>query len=60
MRQLDFTNRGIKIVEEDPSILKIPVGKRIIVKTLRRGFERTKADFIKSLNETYEQKEYNS
>ncbi|MFW9783071.1 MAG: hypothetical protein ACFFFB_12385 [Candidatus Heimdallarchaeota archaeon] len=56
IKQLEFTNKGIEIVEDDPSILKIPVGKRIIVKTLRRGFERTKADFLKSLNETYEQK----
>jgi hypothetical protein len=56
MKQLEFTDRGIKIIEEDPSILKIPVAKKIIVKTLRRGFERTKTEFIKSLNETYNQK----
>ncbi|MFX1345517.1 MAG: hypothetical protein ACFFBC_04655 [Promethearchaeota archaeon] len=56
MRQLEFTERGIRIIEEDPSILRVPIGKKIIVKTLRRGFERTKAEFIKSLNETYNQK----
>lgn len=56
MKQLEFTERGIKIIEEDPSILKVPVGRKIIVKTLRRGFERTKAEFISSLNETYNQK----
>ncbi|MFX1278537.1 MAG: hypothetical protein ACFFA3_03920 [Promethearchaeota archaeon] len=56
MKQLNFTERGIKIVEEDPSILKIPVGRRIIVKTLRKGFLQTKKEFIKSLNETYNQK----
>ncbi len=56
MKQLEFTERGIKIIEEDPSILRVPVGKKIVVKTLRRGFERTKAEFIKSLNETYNQK----
>jgi len=56
MKQLEFTERGIKIIEEDPSILKVPVGRKIILKTLRRGFERTKAEFIKSLNETYNQK----
>ena len=55
-KQLDFTDRGIKIVEEDPSILKIPVGRRIIVKTLRKGFQQTKKEFFKSLNETYNQK----
>ena len=56
MKQLEFTERGITIIEEDPSILKVPVGRKIIVKTLRRGFERTKVEFIKSLNETYNQK----
>jgi len=56
MKQLEFTERGIRIIEEDPSILRVPVGKKIVVKTLRRGFERTKAEFIKSLNETYNQK----
>jgi hypothetical protein len=56
MKQLNFTDKGIKIVEEDPSILKIPVGRRIIIKTLRKGFLKTKNEFLKSLNETYNQK----
>lgn len=53
IKQLNFTERGIKIVEQDLSILKIPVGRRIIVKTLRKGFLKTKEEFIESLNETY-------
>lgn len=57
MNQLSFTDKGIKIVEEDLSILRIPVGRRIIVKTLRKGFIETKKELIKSLNETYDQKE---
>lgn len=56
MKQLDFTDRGIKIVEEDPSILKVPVGKKIILKALRRGFEQTKEEFTKALNDTYNNK----
>ena len=56
MRQLDFTERGIKIVEEDLSLLKIYVGRRIIVKALRKGFELTKKEFIEGLNDTYNQK----
>ena len=55
-KQLNFTERGIKIVENDLSILKIPIGKKIIVKTLRKGFEETKREFFNSLNETYNQK----
>ena len=56
MRQLEFTENGIKIVEEDPSILKVPVGRKIIVKALRRGYELTKKEFIEGLNDTYNQK----
>lgn len=56
MRQLEFTEKGIKIVEEDPSILKVPIGRKIIVKALRRGYELTKKEFIEGLNDTYDQK----
>ena len=54
--QLNFTERGIRIVEEDPSILKVPVGRKIILKALRRGFEMTKKEFIEALNDTYHEK----
>jgi len=56
MKQLNFTNRGIQIVEEDPSILKVPVGRKIILKALRRGFEITKEEFYEALNDTYNEK----
>lgn len=53
MKQLNFTDRGIKIVEVDLNLLRIPIGKKIIVKALRKGFEETKREFIKALNDTY-------
>jgi len=53
MKQLDFTDQSIKIVEEDPNILKLPVGKKIILKALRKGFEQTKQEFTKAINDTY-------
>jgi hypothetical protein len=56
LNQLNFTDRGIQIVEEDPSILKVPVGRKIILKALRRGFELTKKELIKALNDTYNEK----
>lgn len=56
MKQLDFTEMGIKIVEEDIGILKIPMGRKIIVKALRQGFNLTKKEFIASLNDTYDNK----
>lgn len=56
LKQLNFTERGIRIVEEDPSILKVPIGRKIILKALRRGFELTKKEFIKALNDTYNEK----
>jgi hypothetical protein len=55
MKQLNFTNEAIKIVEADPAILKLPVGRKIIIKALRKGYEKTRTEFIKSLNETYNQ-----
>ncbi|GAF70321.1 unnamed protein product, partial [marine sediment metagenome] len=56
MKQLNFTDRGIKIVEKDLTILKIPLGKKIIVKALRKGFEQTRSEFINALNDTFDQK----
>lgn len=49
-RQLDFNDEGIKIVESDNSILKVPVGKNIIIKVLRSGFEYTKKTLIENLD----------
>ncbi|MFW9771989.1 MAG: hypothetical protein ACFFBY_00030 [Promethearchaeota archaeon] len=55
IRQLDYTDEAISLIEEDPSILNIPVAKRIIVKVLRKGFERTRKEFMQALNDTYNQ-----
>ncbi|MHA1256001.1 MAG: hypothetical protein ACTSPS_10435, partial [Promethearchaeota archaeon] len=41
-RQLDYKHEAIKIVERDHAILKVPTGKNIVVRVLRKGFERTK------------------
>ena len=54
MMQLDYTDEAISIIEEDPTILSIPVGKKIIIKSLRRGFEETKKEFIEALDDTYD------
>jgi hypothetical protein len=50
MRQLDYNDEGISIVEQDDTILKVPLGKNIIVNTLRKGFEMTKENLIKELD----------
>ncbi|MFX0003893.1 MAG: hypothetical protein ACFE9C_10825 [Candidatus Hodarchaeota archaeon] len=49
-RQLDYNDEGISIVEQDDSILKVPVGKNIILKVLRMGFEMTKEKLIEELD----------
>lgn len=54
LKQLDYTDNAISIIESDPSILIIPVGKRIIIKALRRGFEQTKREFMDALDDTYD------
>ncbi len=53
VKQLDFTDQCLKIVEKDLSILKLPTGRNILMKTLRKGFEQTRIDFIDNLNNIY-------
>ncbi|MBN1802532.1 MAG: hypothetical protein JW891_13555 [Candidatus Lokiarchaeota archaeon] len=53
VKQLDFTDQCLKIVEKDLSILKLPTGKKLLMKTLRKGFEQTRIDFIDNLNNIY-------
>ena len=50
IRQLDYNEDGIIIVEEDDSILNVPAGKAIIVSVLRKGFEMTKFKLIEELD----------
>jgi len=54
MKQLEYTDQSISLIEKDLSILSVPVGKKIIIKALRKGFEETKKEFIKAINETYD------
>jgi len=49
-RQLDYNEDGIAIVEQDDSILNVPVGKNIIISVLRKGFELTKEKLIEELD----------
>jgi len=52
-RQLDYNEEGISIVEKDSSILKVPIGKEIILTVLRKGFELTKEQLIEELDEIF-------
>lgn len=51
--QLDLNEAGIKIVEEDDSVLKVAVGKNFITTTLRKGFDLTKQKLIDELDEIF-------
>jgi len=51
--QLDLNGQCITIVEKNPSILKIPTGKNIIVKVLTKGFLKTKKYLLEGLEEIY-------
>jgi uncharacterized protein YlzI (FlbEa/FlbD family) len=53
-KQLEFTERGISLIEDDPSLLSLIAGKKIIIKALRKGFEETKKEFFKGIDETYD------
>ncbi len=52
-RQLDYNEQGISIVESDDAILSVPVGKKIILTVLRKGFELTKNQLIEELDDIY-------
>jgi len=52
-RQLDYNEQGISIVESDDSILKVPMGKNIILTVLRKGFELTKENLLEELDEIF-------
>ncbi len=49
-RQLDYKELGIQIVAQDDSILKVPVGKKVIITVLKKGFELTKKQLIDDLD----------
>lgn len=52
-KQLEYTDESIRIVEEDLTILNITIGRKIIIKALRNGFELKKKEFIDGINNTY-------
>jgi hypothetical protein len=52
-RQLDYNEEGIMIVEKDDSILNVLLGKDIIIKVLRKGFELTKEKLLEELDEIF-------
>lgn len=53
VKQLDFTDESIKIIEEDLSVLKIPTGKNILIKTLRKGYNHTRINMINNLDNIF-------
>jgi len=53
MRQLDYNEEGIAIVEQDDTILNVPTGKNIILTVLRKGFEKTKKKLIEDLDDIF-------
>ncbi|MFW5895444.1 MAG: hypothetical protein ACOCT9_01740 [archaeon] len=51
--QLGYNDAGIRIVEKNPSILKVPTGKNIILKVLRKGFKDTKNELMGNIERIY-------
>lgn len=56
MRQLNFNDKGISIVEQDDTIINVPAGRNIIVRVLRKGFELTKKKLIEELDFIFHKK----
>lgn len=54
IRQLDYNEEGIIVVEKDDTILKVPnLAKKIILNILRKGFELTKTQLIDELDDIF-------
>ncbi len=53
IKNIDYNDEAIKLIEKDPSILKLPTAKKIILKTIRKGFEKTKLRLIQYLDTIY-------
>ncbi|MBA7520976.1 hypothetical protein ES705_13076 [subsurface metagenome] len=56
MRQLDYNDEGIAVVEQDDNIIDVPAGRNIIVNVLRKGFELTKKTLIEELDLIFNKK----
>jgi len=54
VKQLDFTDDSIKIIEKDLSILKILTGKKMLIKTLRKGYDQTRINMINNLDHIFD------
>ena len=53
VKQLDFTSNAISIIEKDTSILKLPTGKKLLIKTLRKGFNETRQNLESNIDNIY-------
>jgi sulfur carrier protein ThiS len=54
IRQLDYNEEGIAVVEKDDTILKVPkLAKNVILNILRKGFELTKTQLIDELDDIF-------
>ncbi len=56
IRQLDYNEEGIAVVEQDENIIDVPAGRTIIVNVLRKGFEATKKKLIEDLDLIFSKK----
>ncbi|MFX1274901.1 MAG: hypothetical protein ACFFBP_13370 [Promethearchaeota archaeon] len=53
VKQLDFTDESLQIIEDDLNILKLPTGKNILIKTLRKGVNQNRINMINDLDKIY-------
>lgn len=53
-KHLEYTDESIRIVEEDLTILNITMGRKIIIKALRNGFELKKKEFFDGINKEFD------
>lgn len=53
IKNIDYNDEAITLVENNPNLLKVPIGKKIILRLLRKGFEYTKKELLEYLDIIY-------
>ena len=51
--QLDSMNDGLVVIEQDLSILNIATAREVIMRVLRKGFDRKSEDFLSDIDNIY-------
>ncbi len=59
LAQLDSMRKGLKVIQQDLSILDIMTARETIFRVLKKGFDRKAKDFLDEIDEIYKNENHN-